>query len=329
MFVITGGAGFIGSNILAEIEKRQLGEVVIADRLFDTAKWRNVSKRYSLRDIIFTENLIPYLNRHVNEVEAVLHFGAMYNSEAGHVDAIVHSNIHFTDDLFSWCTEHEKPLLFASTAGVYGDGAFGFKDDDARDALARLNPLTPMAWTKLFVERRIIEYEIQNKPVPPQWVSLRFFNLYGPNEYHKTGHQSVIPPIYNCAKNGKLFPLFRSDNPAYKNGDQMRDFMWIDDCADVVLWFLEHRDVTGVFNVGTGLARTYADVLRAVYAAVGEKPEMDFIDLPADLKGIYQYFTQADVTKLRAVGYTKSFTPLEEGVERYVKDWLSSSDPYR
>ncbi len=328
MYVITGGAGFIGSNLAAEIEDRDLGEIVIVDRLRDGDKWRNIAKR-SLRNIVFPEKMFSYLNAHESEVDAVIHFGSMSAPMENHVDELIDANIHLTDKLFRWCTEHQIPFLYASTAGVYGDGSLGFKDDDSKEALSKLRPLSPLAWTKLFIDRKIVDLAARDLPVPPQWVGFRFFNLYGPNEYHKTRHQSIVPLIHSSVKSGKLFPLFKSENPAYKDGDQMRDFMWIEDCIDVILWFLEHPEISGIFNVGTGQARTYADLLRAVYAAMDEKPEMDFIDLPADIKGKYQYFTQADVQKLRNAGYTKPFTSLEEGVAKYVKDYLNTDDIYR
>ena len=328
MYVITGGAGFIGSNLAAEIEDRDLGEIVIVDRLRDGDKWRNIAKR-SLRNIVFPEKMFSYLNAHAGEVDAVIHFGSMSSPMENHVDVLVDANIHLTDKLFRWCTDHQIPFLYASTAGVYGDGSLGFKDDDSNEALSKLRPLSPLAWTKLFTDRKIVDLADRDLPVPPQWIGFRFFNLYGPNEYHKTRHQSIVPLIHSSIKSGKLFPLFKSENPAYKDGDQMRDFMWIEDCVDVILWFLEHPEISGIFNVGTGQARTYADVLRAVYAAMDEKPEMDFIDLPADIKGKYQYFTQADIRKLRNAGYTKPFTSLEEGVAKYVKDYLNTQDIYR
>lgn len=328
MFVITGGAGFIGSNVAAEIEARGMGEVAVIDRLRNGDKWRNISKRF-LRNIIFPEDTFDFLNERSAKIEAVLHFGAISSPMENDVDTIVKNNIQLTWELWKWCTEHEVPFIYASSAAVYGDGSLGFEDDVSTEALAKLRPLSPFAWSKLFMDRKVAEAVEDGKVMPPQWAGLRFFNLYGPNEYHKGHHQSVIPQIYTQAKNGKLFPLFKSENPEYKDGDQMRDFMWIDDCVDVVLWFLAHREISGLFNVGTGLARTYADVLRAVYAALDEEAEMDFIDLPEALKNKYQYFTQADVSKLRAAGYDKPFTSLEEGVAKYVKDYLSSADPYR
>lgn len=328
MFIVTGGAGFIGSNVAAAIEDRGMGEVAVIDRLRDGEKWRNISKRF-LRNIVFPEDTFPFLDERAEKIEAVLHFGSISSPREHNVDAIVKNNIQLTWELWKWCTEHQIPFIYASSAAVYGDGSLGFEDDLSTEALEKLRPLTPFAWSKLFMDRKVAEAVEDGKVKPPQWVGLRFFNLYGPNEYHKGHHQSVIPQIFTQAKNGKLFPLFKSENPEYKDGDQMRDFMWIDDCVDVILWFVKHREISGLFNVGTGLARTYADVLRAVYAALGEEAEMDFIDLPEDLKNRYQYFTQADVSKLRAAGYDKPFTSLEDGVAKYVKDYLDTSDPYR
>lgn len=328
MYVITGGAGFIASNVVAAIEERGMGEVAIVDRLRDGDKWRNIAK-HALQDIVFPENLFSFLDEKVDQIDAILHFGSISAPMEGDVDGLVRENINLTWALWTWCAAHQVRFLYASTGGVYGDGSLGFKDDESEEALMQLRPLTPLAWSKLFIDRKVADNIKNSRAKPAQWVGMRFFNLYGPNEYHKKRHQSVIPQIYNCAKNGKLFPLFKSENPAYKDGDQMRDFMWIDDCVDVILWFLEHNEISGIFNIGTGLARTYADVLRSVYEALGLEPEMDFIDLPADIKGKYQYFTQADIQKLRGAGYTKPFTPLEDGVAKYVKEYLEATDSYR
>lgn len=328
MYVITGGSGFLGSNVVAGIEERGMGEVTIVDRFQSDDRWRNIAKR-SLRDIIFPEDIFSYLDAHKNKIDAVIHINYTGFSTETDVDELVRDRIQLTWKLWKWCAENHVPFLYDSTAGVYGDGSMGFKDDDSAEALAKLHPLSPAAWTKLFLDRKIIDTINRGEAAPPQWIGFRCFNLYGPNEYHNTQHQSVIPRIYNCAKSGKLFPLFKSENPAYKDGDQMRDFMWIDDCVDVILWLAQHSEISGLFNVGTGHARTYADVLRAVYAAVDEKPEMDFMDLPAEIKGHYQYFTQADVQKLRTAGYTKPFTSLEDGVAKYVTEYLEAPDPYR
>ena len=328
MYVITGGAGFLGSNLAAELEQQGLGEITVVDRFQADDRWRNIAKR-SLREIIFPEQMFEYLNRHVQSVDAVIHINYTGFCNENNVDALIEDRVHLTFKLWSWCAEHQKPFVYDSTAGVYGDGTLGFKDDDSAEALAKLRPLSAEAWTKLFLDRKIVDTINRGEVAPPQWIGLRCFNLYGPNEYHNTRHQSVIPRIYTAAKNGKLFPLFKSDNPSYKDGEQMRDFMWIKDTVDVILWLLQHPEINGLFNIGTGQARTYADVVKAVYEALGEKPEMDFMDLPAEVKGRYQYFTQADVQKLRTVGYTKPFTSLEDGVKQYVQEYLEQSDPYR
>ncbi len=328
MYVITGGAGFLGSNLAAGIEERGLGEITIVDRFQTDDRWRNIAKR-SLRDIVFPEKIFEYLDAHAGRIDAVLHINYTGFAQEDNVDALIDDRIHLTWRLWSWCSHHQVPFIYDSTAGVYGDGSLGFKDDDSAEELAKLKPLSAAAWTKLFLDRKIIDTINRGETVPPQWIGLRCFNLYGPNEYHNTRHQSVIPRIYNAAKNGKLFPLFKSENPAYKDGEQMRDFMWIDDTVDVILWLMRHPEISGLFNIGTGQARTYADVLRAVYTALDEKPEMDFMDLPAEIKGQYQYFTQADIQKLRTAGYTKPFTSLEDGVAKYVREYLESADPYR
>ena len=328
MYVITGGAGFLGSNLAAGIEEREMGEITIVDRFQTDNRWRNIAKR-SLREIVFPEKLFEYLDKYAERVDAVVHIDYSGFTDENDIDALIEERVHLTFRLWSWCAEHQKPFFYDSTAGVYGDGSLGFKDDDSAEALAKLRPLSAKAWTKLFLDRKIVDTINRGDPAPPQWIGLRCFNLYGPNEYHNTSHQSIIARIFNAAKNGKLFPLYKSESPDCKDGEQKRDFMWVKDTVDVILWLMNHREISGVFNVGTGQARTYADAVKAVYEAMGKKPEMDFMDMPAEAKGQYQYFTQADVRKLRTAGYTESFTSLEEGVSRYVRDYLEQSDPYR
>lgn len=328
MYVITGGAGFLGSNLAAGMEEREMGEITIVDRFETDNRWRNIAKR-SLREIVFPERMFEYLDKHADQIDAVIHISYTGFTDENNVDALIEERVHLTFRLWTWCAEHRKPFIYDSTAGVYGNGTLGFKDDDSAEALAKLRPLSAEAWTKLFLDRKIVDTINRGEAAPPQWIGLRCFNLYGPNEYHNTRHQSVIPRIYNAAKNGKLFPLFKSANPAYKDGEQMRDFMWIKDTVDVILWLVTHKEISGLFNIGTGRARTYADVLKATYEAVGEEPEMDFMDLPTEIKEQYQYFTQADIQKLRTAGYTKDFTSLEEGVKQYVQDYLEQPDPYR
>lgn len=328
MYVITGGAGFIGSNVAASIEENNLGDIAVCDRLRDKNKWRNIAKR-TLHSFVFPKDLAAFLDEYQSKVKAVIHFGSVSSPLETDVDLIVENNIQLTWTLWKWCIAHQVAFVYASSGAVYGDASNGFSDDFSSQAMAKLRPLSPFAWSKLLIDRKIAQAVEREKKTPPQWVGLRFFNLYGPNEYHKGPHQSVVPQIYNQARIGRLFPLFKSENPAYKDGEQKRDFMWIGDCADVVLWFLKNPHVSGIFNVGTGVARSYLDVLNAVYGAMGEKPECDFMNLPESLKDRYQYFTQADISRLRAAGYDKPFTSLEDGVAMYVRDYLNTADPYR
>lgn len=328
MYVITGGAGFIGSNVAAAIEENGLGDIVISDRLRNKNKWRNVSKRM-LHSIVFPDDLSAFLDDYESKIKAIIHFGSVSSPLETDVDLIVQSNIQTTWVLWRWCVTHQVPFIYASSASVYGNAENGFIDDFSTQGLSKLRPLSAFAWSKLLIDRKIAQAIERDKKTPPQWVGLRFFNLYGPNEYHKGPHQSVIPQIFAQAKADRLFPLFKSERPDYKDGEQKRDFMWIDDCVDVIVWFLKHPHVSGLFNVGTGTARTYLDVLKSVYSAMDKEPETDFMELPEQLKGKYQYFTQADVSKLRAVGYDKPFTTLEEGVAKYVQNYLATGDIYK
>ncbi|MCQ2914810.1 MAG: ADP-glyceromanno-heptose 6-epimerase [Alphaproteobacteria bacterium] len=328
MYVIIGGAGFLGSNLAAGIEKAGLGEISVVDNFETDERWRNIAKR-NLRSIVAPRDLFEYLNSHNEQIDAIIHINYTGVTKEASVDDLIEERIILTWKLWCWCSENRVPYIYDSTSGVYGDGSQGFKDDDSLEALLKLQPLNPAAWTKLMIDRKIATNIAEGKKAPPQWIGFRCFNLYGPNEYHTTNHRSVVPGIYQAAKSGKLFPLFKSENPDYKDGEQLRDFIWVDDCVDIIIYFLQHPEISGIFNIGTGEARTYKDVLTCVYNAIGEKPELDFIDMPKDLRTHYQYYTKADVTKLRQVGYDKPFTSLEEGVSKYVHDYLEKTDMYR
>ncbi|MBY0430761.1 MAG: ADP-glyceromanno-heptose 6-epimerase [Rhodospirillales bacterium] len=328
MYVVTGGAGFIGSNTLAALEKRQDGALVVCDRLRSNEKWRNLAKR-ELAEIVAPEHLFDFLETHQKKVRAVLHFGAISATTESNADLIVTNNFNLSLALWKWCARHEVRLIYASSAATYGDGEQGFDDEFSPDALARLQPLNAYGWSKHLFDRRVCRMVLQNEPAPPQWVGLKFFNVYGPNEYHKGGQQSVVSQIFPHADTNNPAHLFRSHNPRYRDGEQLRDFIWVEDCVDVMMWMLDNPQVSGVFNCGTGQARSFLDLASTVYRALGKEPYLKFVDTPANIRDKYQYYTEARMHRLREAGYVKPFTALEDGVTAYVRRYLSAADRYK
>jgi ADP-L-glycero-D-manno-heptose 6-epimerase len=327
MIVITGGAGFIGSNLVAALERRGGADLVVCDRLGSGDKWRNIAKR-ELADLVAPERLFDFLGTHAREVETMFHLGAISSTTETDVDLIMQENFRLSLALWAWCARHGKRFIYASSAATYGDGSAGFDDDASSAALAKLRPLNPYGWSKHLFDRRVARLLAREAPRPAQHVGLKFFNVYGPNEYHKGGQRSVAHQLYPRAMAGEPARLFKSHHPAYPDGGQKRDFVWAGDCVSVMLWLLDHPQVNGLFNLGSGTARSFADLARAVYAAAGKEARLEFVDTPVEIRDKYQYFTEAKMERLRAAGYALPMTTLEEGVRQYVQTYLSASDPY-
>ena len=328
MIVVTGGAGFIGSNLLAALEARGERDLVVCDRLGSGGKWRNIAKR-EIADILPPERLFDFLAAHAEEVRLVFHLGAISDTRETDADRLVDCNLAPTLALWQWCAEHGVRFVYASSAATYGDGTQGFDDDPSPEALGRLRPLNGYAWSKLAADRRFVRLTGRGDAKPAQWAGLKFFNVYGPNEYHKEGMRSVVVQAYEQIAAGEPVRLFRSDRPDVADGGLLRDFIWVEDCVDVMLWLLDDPAVSGLFNVGTGTARSFADLAGAVFAALDRPPNIEYVDMPQALRGRYQYFTQARTERLRAAGFDRPFTSLEDGVGRYVRDFLSAPDTYR
>jgi ADP-L-glycero-D-manno-heptose 6-epimerase len=316
LFVVTGGAGFIGSNIVRHLAEAGL-RVVISDLLRSGDKWRNIASA-PLHDLVRPETLFEWLKRHRGEVAAIVHMAAISSTTETDVDRFVANNIRLTLDLWGWCAANATRFIYASSAATYGDGNAGFSDDQSLAALAALRPLNAYGWSKHVVDRRVVEDVVRGRPCPPQWAGLKFFNVYGPNEAHKGDMQSVVGKVCPVIEAGGTVTLFKSHNPSYRDGGQLRDFVYVKDCVATVGWLLQNPQVTGLFNVGTGAARSFLDLVNAVGAAVGRSPKVRFVDTPAALRDKYQYFTQADITKLRAAGFDQAFHSLEEGVRDFV-----------
>ncbi|MEM8586564.1 MAG: ADP-glyceromanno-heptose 6-epimerase [Pseudomonadota bacterium] len=328
MIVVTGGAGFIGSNLVAALEERGETEIVVCDRLGQEDKWRNIAKR-ELADLIPPDALLDWLGAHGSSVEAIFHMGAVSATTERDADLIARQNIRLPIDLWNHCAATGTRLIYASSAATYGDGSVGFDDDASIEGLAKLRPLNAYGWSKHVFDRRVARLVAEDQPTPPQWAGLKFFNVYGPNEYNKDDMRSVVNKLTPQVQAGEPAKLFRSYHPDYPDGGQQRDFIWVGDCVDVMLWLYDQPQVSGLYNVGTGQARSWRDLAEAVFAALGKTPVIEFVDMPEGLREKYQNFTQAEMAKLRAAGYDRPFTALEDGVRRYVQDYLTQPDPYR
>jgi ADP-L-glycero-D-manno-heptose 6-epimerase len=326
MIIVTGGAGFIGSNIVAALEARGK-RVVVSDWLGHDDKWRNIAKR-ELLALLVPEQLDAYMEDHAKDIEAIIHMGAISTTTETNADLIVANNIHLSQKLWTWCAKQNVPLIYASSAATYGDGSAGFVDNEQPEALAKLRPLNAYGWSKHVFDRWVGQQQKSGGKQPRQCVGLKFFNVYGPNEYHKAGQRSVVDQIYPFAARSEAFPLFKSHNPQYPDGGQLRDFIWVGDCVRVILWFLTNTKVSGLYNLGTGKARSFANLAEAVYESAGKAPKIEFRDMPEQLRGKYQYFTEATMTKLHKAGCTEKFTSLEDGVRLYVQNYLSKDDKY-
>lgn len=320
MILVTGGAGFIGSNVVAALEDAGAA-VAVSDRLGHDDKWKNLRAR-NLAELIDPGALDGLLERRGSDIEAVVHMGAISATTETDVDLILDNNLRLSQQLWRWCAEHQVPLIYASSAATYGDGSEGFGDDDRPEALARLMPLNAYGWSKHLFDRWAVRQVAEGRPTPPSWVGLKFFNVYGPNEHHKGDMRSVVTKAFPGAAAGNPVSLFRSHHPDYEDGGQMRDFVYVEDCVDVILWLLDHPEVCGVYNLGTGRAQSWLELMTALYAAVDQPMRVEWVDTPPEIRDRYQYFTQADLSRLRAAGYHRAFRSVEEGVADYVARYL-------
>jgi len=328
MIVVTGGAGFIGSNVVAALAAKGDREVVVCDVFGTGDKWLNLAK-HELAGVISPPDLLDFLSSESFRMEAIIHLGAVTDTTETDVDLIMRNNFKFSLMLWDWCARHEAAFIYASSAATYGDGRQGFDDSDSMAALSRLRPLNPYGWSKHLFDRRVARIIAERLPAPEKWAGLKFFNVFGPNEYHKGRMSSVALQVHDSILIGEPVRLFRSHNPDYEDGGQMRDFIYVEDCVAAIEWILDQDEITGIYNMGTGQARSFLDMAYAVADAMGEELVVDWIDTPADLREKYQYFTEAKMDRLREAGFTRTFTSLEEGAQRYVQQFLSKPDPYR
>ena len=327
MFLVTGGAGFIGSNVVASLNEAGASDVVVNDLLGkDDDKWRNLAKR-QVADIVPPAELMAWLDG--RKLDAVIHMGAISDTTATDGDLVMENNFRLSLRLLDWCTATRTPFIYASSAATYGDGGEGFDDDWSLEALRRLKPMNLYGWSKHLFDLAVVDRYVKKQNLPPHWVGLKFFNVYGPNEYHKGHMASVLAKVFDQAKAGKPVKLFKSHRAGIEDGDQRRDFIYVDDAIAVLRWLLETPAKSGIFNVATGRAESFRDMIGAMFKALGRPANIEYIDMPDAIRGQYQYFTQGSVENLRRAGYNAGFTPLEAAVGHYVTDYLDSEDRYR
>lgn len=326
MYLVTGATGFIGSNLLYAMQQNGYNAIVAVDDFGTGAKWRNIAKRGALR-FILPNQLDSFLAAHAEEVNAILHLGAISSTTETDVDKIVVNNFQLTVSLFEFCIGHNIPLIYASSAATYGAGEHGFIDRDDLLFISSLQPLNPYGWSKNSVDKYLAS-KLNKTTNIPQVVGLKFFNVYGPNEYHKGMQMSVVRHFFEQYRQTGKVRLFKSYRNDCADGEQRRDFVWVGDCVSVMLWMLEHPQVNGLFNVGTGHATSYNTVAQSIAHSMGIEPKIEYIDMPDSVRNQYQYFTEADLTKLRSVGYDKPFMSVPEGVDAYVKGFLATDDIY-
>lgn len=325
---VTGGAGFIGSNIVAKLAEDLSLDVVVCDRLreADLGKWRNIAK-HPIGDFVAPDDMFEWLEKRWRDVELVVHMGAISSTTEPDADKIVHNNFTLSRDLFRWCADRQRKFIYASSAATYGDVA-DFTDQDDLENLIKLRPLNAYGWSKAMFDIFAARQAARDY-APPQWVGLKFFNVYGPNEEHKHSMKSVASQIWPHVRDGQSVSLFKSYREGVPDGGQMRDFVYVRDVADVVAWLSKNEQVNGIYNLGSGTARTFADMAKAVFAAAGRPEKIEYTPMPPQIRDKYQYFTQAHMERLHAAGYTQPMTSLEDGISDYVGGYLSQPDPYR
>lgn len=317
MIVVTGAAGFIGSSLVGALNAAGYKEIVAVDDFSRPDKAPNLEGKLLFAKVNRDEFFV-WAQQHARFVQLVFHIGARTNTAEFDLALLNHLNTEYSKQLFGWCTAHSVPLIYASSAATYGDGSMGF--DDLSENMHLLKPLNPYGQSKLDFDQWVDQQEER----PPFWAGFKFFNVYGPNEYHKGRMASVILHAHQQIQDTHKMRLFRSHRPDYKDGEQLRDFVYVKDVHKVLLYFMHHRKHSGLYNLGSGMARSFNDLANAVFMALNLQPNIEYIDIPEDIRNTYQYYTCANLERLRAAGYKEAFTPLDEGVNDYVKGYLNT-----
>ncbi len=321
MIVITGAAGFIGSYLVGHFNRLGEDELLLVDDFNRPEKEANLAdKAYSSK--MNRSEFLAWFKDNANAVDFVFHIGARTDTTEFKTSIFDELNLNYTKSIWKTCAENMIGLVYASSAATYGLGEIGYKDDHA--TIDQLKPLNPYGDSK----HQFDLWALEQKQKPPFWCGLKFFNVYGPNEYHKSRMASVIFHAFNQIKETGSMRLFQSHNPNYKDGEQKRDFVYVNDLVNICTWMAENQPQSGIYNLGSGEARTFLDLVNATFKAMGKAPEIGFIPTPEDIRDKYQYFTEADMSKLRNAGYSKPFYTLEEGVSDYVSNYLSTGKYY-
>lgn len=315
MIIITGAAGFIGSCLVGKLNEEGFKDLILVDDFSNAEKMKNLEgKIYSQK--IHRDDFIDWLKANQRLVQFVFHIGARTDTTEFNKEIFDKLNLNYSKDVWNVCVEYGLPLVYASSAATYGLGEFGYDDNEA--LIEKLKPLNPYGDSKNDFDK----WALAQSKKPYFWVGLKFFNVYGPNEYHKARMASVIFHAFNQIQEKGSVKLFRSHNPDYKDGEQLRDFVYVKDLVNVCYFLLHHRKNSGIYNLGSGKARTFVDLAKSTFAALNKTPEINFVDTPLDIRDKYQYFTEANMTKLKSIGYSKPFHSLEEGIDDYVKNYL-------
>ena len=319
MVVVTGAAGFIGSCLATSLASSEHLEVAIADDFSREDKRLNLSN-VTVREIIDRTEFFNWFKENGRRVQFVFHIGARTDTTETDEDIFEALNLSFSKKVWSCCVDFKIPMIYASSAATYGSGELGFSDDHS--LISRLKPLNAYGDSKQKFDRWVLKQTV----FPPKWAGLKFFNVYGPNEYHKGRMASVVFHSFHQIMETGTLKLFKSHNDDYEDGGQLRDFIYVKDVVDVLTWLMENEFNPGIFNLGTGKARTFKDLGTAVFHALGKSANIEYINTPEDIRGKYQYFTQAEMEKLRLVGYSRQFTSLGNGIEDYVKNYLVAGE---
>ncbi|NOY51833.1 MAG: ADP-glyceromanno-heptose 6-epimerase [Chlorobi bacterium] len=318
MIILTGAAGFIGSVMLRQLNDAGFNDIVVSDDFSSGAKNKNLeNKKFS--QTVHRDELFAWFDKNQAKVDFVIHIGARTDTTEFDKNIFDVLNLNYSKQMWQGCAAFDIPIIYASSAATYGLGEFGYDDD--HEIVGKLKPLNPYGESKNDFDKWALKQESK----PPFWAGLKFFNVYGPNEYHKARMASVILHAFKQIGETGRMKLFRSHNPDYKDGEQLRDFIYVKDLVSVIMFLMENKPQSGLYNLGTGKARTFVDLVKATFNALDLVPEIDFIDTPVDIRDKYQYFTEANMNKLRKAGYTREFTSLEDGVKDYVVNYLKTN----
>ena len=321
MIIVTGAAGFIGSCLVKKLNAENFNAIIAVDK-FDQAEKNKNLEGAKIQEKVDRDNFMVWLDKNYELVEFIFHIGARTDTAEMDVALFDRLNTQYTKDIWKKCIQYQIPLVYASSAATYGLGEIGYDDNEV--TIPKLKPLNPYGQSKQDFD----VWALRQKEKPFFWAGLKFFNVYGPNEYHKGRMASVIWHAYNQVSKTEKMKLFRSHNPEYQDGEQMRDFVYVKDVVDVCYFLMHHRKNSGIYNLGSGKARTFLDLTKTVFKALNKKEVIEFIDTPLDIRDKYQYFTEANMNKLKNIGYSKPFHSLEEGATDYVQNYLTRGLKY-